>query len=552
MLSFILIIFLLLLAIGAPIAISLVFTTLAACVTNPMLPIDGVYIYKNLVTALNSYAILAVPLFVFSGIIMARGGISKRLFNFFAYFIGKITAGLPAASVVTCLFYGAISGSGPATTAAVGSMAVPYLEENGYAKDWSVALIAVAGGLGVIIPPSVPFIMYGQATTEVSVGGMFKAGILPGLLIGLFLILYCWFYCKKHGEDKELLKKGYDEMHSKGFFTVFKDSFWALLTPVLILGGIYGGIVTPTEAAAVSVVYSLIVSMFIYRSVKLKDLPGIIKEAIDGGIAMSLVIAAATVFSRCLTLLQIPQELATVLSAVFTNKYTFLIGMNILFLFVGMILDTTSAILILTPLLLPMAMSFGVSAYHFGIIMVVDDIQVGCGRAGYFFSFEPAGIVPDMITMSKSISGFGNPMGIVLVKPEYDIFSPGEHNGTYRGVQLSLIGARAALEVFVNDDIPAQVAHKHDLVVDFVEKEILPLSDTFSLRGRGLIMGVDTQDPALSKRIADECFRRHLIMERSGRDDEVLKIMPPLVISDEILMEGLEIFRDSVKAILSE
>lgn len=372
MLGFILAVFLGLLVIGAPIAISLVFTTVAACLTNPFLPIDGIYIYKNLVMSLNSYAILAVPLFVFSGIIMARGGISKRLFNFFAYFIGKITAGLPAASVVTCLFYGAISGSGPATTAAVGSMAVPYLEENGYKKDWSVALIAVAGGLGVIIPPSVPFIMYGQATNEVSVGGMFKAGILPGLLIGLFLIAYCWYYCKRHGEDKELLKKGYDEMHSQGFLTVFKDSFWALLTPVLILGGIYGGIVTPTEAAAVSVVYSLVVSMFIYKTVTIRDLPGIIKEAIDGGIAMSLVIAAATVFSRCLTLLQIPQELTTILSAIFTNRYTFLLGMNVLLLFVGMILDTTSAILILTPLLLPMAMSYGIDPYHFGIVMVVN------------------------------------------------------------------------------------------------------------------------------------------------------------------------------------
>ncbi len=372
MLGFILIVFLVLLVIGAPIAISLVFTTLAACFTNPTLPIDDAYIYRNLVGGLDSYAILAVPLFVLAGIIMARGGISKRLFNFFAYFIGKITGGLPAATVVTCLFYGAISGSGPATTAAVGSMAVPYLEENGYEKDWSVALVAVAGGLGVIIPPSVPFIMYGQATSTVSVGGMFKAGIIPGLLIGVFLIGYSWFYCKRHGEDKALLKKGYDAMHSQGFLAVFKDSFWALLTPVLILGGIYGGIVTPTEAAAVSVFYSLFVSMFIYKSVTWKDIPSIIKEAIDGGIAMSLVIAAATVFSRCLTLLQIPQELTAVLSGVLTNRILFLLGMNVLLLFVGMILDTTSAILILTPLLLPMAMSYGIDPYHFGIIMVVN------------------------------------------------------------------------------------------------------------------------------------------------------------------------------------
>lgn len=372
MLAFLLITFIVQLVIGVPIAISLVFTTVAACVAVPVLPIDSVYIYKNLVGGLNSYAILAVPLFVLAGMIMSRGGISKRLFNFFAYFVGKLTAGLPAASVITCLFYGAISGSGPATTAAVGSMAVPYLTDNGYKKDFSVALIAVAGGLGVIIPPSVPFIMYGQATSEVSVGGMFTAWIVPGLLIGAFLIFYCWIYCKRHGEDKALLAKGYEELHKKSFFGIFKESFWALLTPVLILGGIYGGIVTPTEAAAISVLYSLIVSLFIYKTITLKDIPGLIKEAIDGGVSISLVVAAATVFSRCLTLLQIPHEIGVIFSGIFTTRVTFLLGMNILLLFIGMILDTTSAILILTPLLLPLAESFGISPYHFGIIMVVN------------------------------------------------------------------------------------------------------------------------------------------------------------------------------------
>lgn len=368
----ILIVFLAVLVIGVPIGISLLFTTVSSCIMNPMLPIDSTFIYKNMVAGMNSYVILAVPLFILAGMIMARGGISRKLFNFFAFFVGRITAGLPAASIITCLFYGAISGSGPATTAAVGSMTIPYLEERGYKKDFCVALVATAGALGVIIPPSVPFIMYSTATTEVSVGGMFKAGIVPGLLIGVFLIAYSYYYCKRHGEDKELLKRGYEALHNQGFWIVFKDSFWALLTPILILGGIYGGIVTPTEAAAVSVAYSLFVSIYIYKTMTWKDLPSIIKEAIDGGIAMELVIASAMIFSRALTLLQIPQAVGIAFGQVFHGKVEFLLGMNIMLLFIGMILDTTSSILILTPILLPIAMGFGVNPYHFGIIMVVN------------------------------------------------------------------------------------------------------------------------------------------------------------------------------------
>lgn len=188
----------------------------------------------------------------------------------------------------------------------------------------------------------------------------------------------------------------------------------------------------------------------------------------------------------------------------------------------------------------------------FGILMIVDDIQVGCGRAGGgFFSFEQAGIVPDMVTLSKSISGFGNPMGLLLVKPELDIYTPGEHNGTYRGAQLSFVGAKASLEVFVDTDIPGQVARKNAIVMDFVEKEILPLSDSFSVRGRGLIIGIDTQDGVFAKAVGEACFKRHLILERSGRDDEVLKIMPPLVIEESVLTEGLNILRDSIIEVLN-
>ncbi len=394
MLGSILLIFLVSLAIGIPIAVSLILTVVLACLMNPGLPIDGIYIFKNLVLGLNNYAILAVPLFVMAGVVMSKGGISRRLFNFFAYFIGKMTGGLPSTTVATCLFYGAISGSGPATTAAVGMMSIPYLTDKGYDKSFAVALVAVAGGLGVIIPPSVPFIMYGTATNTVSIGGMFKAGVLPGVLIGASLMVYSYFRCKRGGEDKKKLVEAYNKMHEEGFWTVFKDSFLALLMPIIVLGGIYGGVMTPTEAAAVSVLYALIISMLVYKSISIKDLPMVLKDSVDSGVPIMLVVAAASIFTRCLTLLRIPQEVSAMLSSLFHSRFSFLLAMNVLLLFVGMIMDTTSAILIITPLLLPMAMTLGINPYHFGVVMVVN-LAIG-------FVTPPVGV---NLYVASSISG---------------------------------------------------------------------------------------------------------------------------------------------------
>lgn len=242
------------LLIGTPIGVGVGLTCLTASASNPTMPATADFIFRNMVTALDTYSLLAVPLFILSGVIMARGGISKKLFDFFAFFIGKKTAGLPIAVVVTCLFYGAISGSGPATVAAVGAMSIPLLVRLGYDREFVTAMVAVSGGLGVIIPPSIPFIMYGLSSGK-SVGALFIAGVLPGILIGACLMIYAFWYCKRHGEDREKLEANYAELHRLGFWGILKSSFWALLTPVIILGGIYGGVVTPTEAADISVIY---------------------------------------------------------------------------------------------------------------------------------------------------------------------------------------------------------------------------------------------------------------------------------------------------------
>ena len=357
---------------GVPIGIALSLTALSVGILDPVIPINSTFVFRNLITALDSNVLIAIPLFVLSGNIMAKGGISEKIFNFFAYFLGNKTGGLPAAVVVTCLFYGAITGSAPATVAAVGAMAIPLLVSLGYDLKFVASMLAVAGGLGVIIPPSIPFIVYGLSTAT-SVGDLFLAGVLPGLLIALSLILYIVFYFKiKGGEDKEKLQKNYEELRSKNFFHVLGSSIFALLTPVIILGGIYSGIVTPTEAANISVFYALIVSLFIYRSLKFKDLIGIMKDSVGMVAPILLIVAAATALSRGLTMMQVPQQISMFIADTFTSRIALLLAINGFLLLVGMLLEPLSAIMILSPIFMPVLQQYGIDPIHFGMIMTVN------------------------------------------------------------------------------------------------------------------------------------------------------------------------------------
>lgn len=369
--SFVMILFVILILLSVPIACSLGIVALTPSLVDPNFNINAEYIIRSMVGGIDSFPLLAVPMFVLSGILMAKGGVSKRLFDVFSYFLGEHTAGMPCAVVVTCLFYGAISGSAPATVAAVGSMTIPLLIRMGYDKVFVTALVAVAGGLGVIIPPSIPFILYGMASGA-SVGKLFMAGILPGLLIAVLLMAYAFVYCKKHGEDKVKIHEEVDSLHAKGFAKVFLESSWALLTPVIILGCIYSGIASPTEAAVISVFYALIISLFVYKTLHLRDIKGILVEAIRTFAPILFILAAAVAFSRVITLLQIPQLAGDFILSSFHDKFMILLVVNILLLMVGMVMDTSPAILILTPILLPIMTSIGVDPIHFGIIMVVN------------------------------------------------------------------------------------------------------------------------------------------------------------------------------------
>lgn len=365
------IIFVALLVIAIPVSITLGITAVLPSVFDPSFTAGAKYLIRAMFGGLDSFPLLAVPMFVLSGILMAKGGISKKLFDVFSYFLGRFTAGIPCAVIVTCLFYGAISGSAPATVAAVGSMTIPILTSLGYDLVFSTSIVAVAGGLGVIIPPSIPFIMYGMASGA-SVSNLFLAGIIPGILIGLLLMLYAIYHCIKYGEDKEKIHTEIDALHQKGLPAVLKDSFFALLSPVIILGCIYSGIASPTEAAVISVFYALIVSLFIYRTIKIKDLWEILVEAIRTYTPILFILAASTAFSRVLTLMQVPQTVSEFILNNFHSPVAILLVINLFLLIVGMVMDTTPAILIITPILLPIVEAIGMDSIQFGVIMVVN------------------------------------------------------------------------------------------------------------------------------------------------------------------------------------
>ena len=318
------------------------------------------FIAQNMVTGCDSFPTMAIPFFIFAGELMGGGGISKRLLNLANVFFGRITGGLAIVTVVVCMFFAAISGSGPATVAAVGGMVVPTMLEKGYDKKFVLALIAAAGSIGVIIPPSIPMVIYG-VTTNSSVSSLFLAGFVPGILIGLVLIGYSYFYAKKNGY------KGDTEPFSwKRALHELKEGFWAILSPVIILGGIYGGIFTPTEAAAVSVIYSLIVGCFIYKELDLKKLLNVTRNACETTASILIVIGCAAGFSKVLTLGRIPTTVAAGMLSLTDS------AILILLLIVGCFMETLCAIMILAPILFPVVTSLGVDPVHFGIIMVVN------------------------------------------------------------------------------------------------------------------------------------------------------------------------------------
>ena len=355
-----------LLFVGAPIAVAIAGSTTLAIGTSGIFGLEVVP--QQMFIALNSFPLMAIPFFILAGHLMQVGGISERLIDFGSALIGHLTGGLAMAAVLTSMFFAAISGSGAATVAAIGSILIPAMLAHGYGRGFTAANQAVSGALGVIIPPSIPLILFAVAANE-SAGDMFLAGILPGIIVTMSLLLMAYFYSRKRGY------KGVQKATGKELLIAFRRSILALLMPVIVLGGIYGGIFTPTEAAVVAVLYALIVG-FVYKRFTLKKLADAFADSSVTSAIVMIVIAAAGLFAFYINVLGFPDQILAFMESINLGVIGFLILANLLLLIAGMFIEAAAAILIFVPILLPMAVGLGIDPVHFGMIMVVN-LSVG-------------------------------------------------------------------------------------------------------------------------------------------------------------------------------
>jgi len=331
--------------------------------------IDTIAVPQSVFEALDSFALLAVPFYVLAGNLMKAGGISRRLIALATALVGWLRGGMGAASVLTCMFFSTMSGSSSATTAAVAGTMVPAMQAKGYPKPTGAALVAVGGELGAIIPPSLPMVVYGLVA-NVSIGSLFIAGILPGLFVGLTLILTICLYARiKNFDHVTRVPLG---VWFKNFVRAAFDSILALLMPVIILGGIYSGVFTATEASVVAVVYGFIVGVVIYKEIRFKQFVQIFCEsAVMTGMVM-LIVGFAALFGFALTINQIPQYFGQLIAEVATSPLIFLLMVNVLLFIVGTFMEALATILILAPILSPIAASYGINPVHFGMIFIVN------------------------------------------------------------------------------------------------------------------------------------------------------------------------------------
>ncbi|MDI9492211.1 MAG: TRAP transporter large permease subunit [Bacillota bacterium] len=364
------------LVVGVPVGFAIGGATMLSMLltTNQNMIISAQYCYSGIF----SFTIMAIPFFMLAGTAMSTGGIAKRIVDFVSSLVGFVTGGLGAITILACMFFGALSGSGMATTSAIGGMMIPEMKKKGYDPAYAATLVCFGGTVGPIIPPSLSFVLYG-ATTKVPVPTLFLAGIIPGIFIGLSFLATNIIMCKKMGQDVAIKTAAAKISVAEGMkqrarliWKTFREGFWALLSPVIILGGIYSGIFTPTEAACVSVVYSILVSIFIYKEMDLKGLyKTLLVASVLNGVT-SFLLGYSTVFSTFMTFERVPQAISMFLMNVSENPMVILLVINVILLVIGCFLDTVPAIIVMAPMLLPTITHFGISPVHFGVIMAVN------------------------------------------------------------------------------------------------------------------------------------------------------------------------------------
>ncbi|WP_281757996.1 TRAP transporter large permease [Succinatimonas hippei] len=384
----------LLLILNVPVGIALGFSAMMAIIASST-SLTLISLIQSLVTSCDSFPILAIPMFILAGDLMSAGGVSSRILNVCNVFFGRVTGGLAIVTVLVCMFFAAVSGSGPATVAAVGTMVIPTMLRQGYSKQFVLALVATAGSIGVIIPPSIPMVIFGVATGT-SVTQLFMGGFIPGIMIGLTLIAYCYYHCKKRnigGNGEKPTKK--QALHA------IYDAKWALINPIIILGGIYAGIFTPTEAASVAAIYAFVCGFFFHRELSIIKFLKAVATSCSTTATTMVILGCASAFTKIIMVEQIPALITNGFLSLTSNGVVLLILINILLLIVGCFMDTTPAILVLAPILMPIAKTIGLDPVHFGLIMVVN-LAIG-------FTTPPLGI---NLFVASRISN--SPMEVIL------------------------------------------------------------------------------------------------------------------------------------------
>jgi len=350
-------------SLGVPIAVSIVLASIIGIEFFSGLPL--LLVPQQMFIGIDNFPLLAIPFFILAGNLMAAGGISQRLVDLAKAMVGGVQGGLAMTCVLTCMMFAAVSGSSVATTFAIGSILIPAMVKHGYPRPLAASIQASSAELGVLLPPSIPLILYG-VSTDTSIGKLFIAGIGPGLLIGGALLLFLYLFCKVRGYGLR------DHEDRQDLPVAVKRAWIAILMPVIVIGGIYGGVFTPTEASAVAVVYAVIVGGFIYRELSFKELIPILRSSVISTSAIMLIIAAASLFSFLISRSGLPNEIAGWVTVVFDNPISFLLAVNVMFLIVGMFIETSAAILVLAPIFTPIAIMYGIDPVHFGLIVVVN------------------------------------------------------------------------------------------------------------------------------------------------------------------------------------
>ena len=365
--AIIFILLLLLMLTGMPISIALGLTVLGFLFTMTTVPIDAVAL--KLFSGIEKFEIMAIPFFILAGNFLTHGGVARRMINFATSMVGHWHGGLALAGVLACALFAAVSGSSPATVVAIGSIILPAMVAQGYPKAFGAGVITTSGALGILIPPSIVMVMY-SVTTNTSVGQLFMAGVVPGIMLAFLLGLTTWYLARKHGYPR-MKKASWGER-----WVAFRKSVWGLMLIVVVMGGIYSGKFTPTEAAAMSAVYAFFISVFVYKDLKLRQIPKVLLDSASLSAMLLYIITNAMLFSFLMTSEQIPQEMAAWITDQGLGVVSFLLLVNLVLLIAGNFMEPSSIVLILAPILFPVAMKLGIDPVHFGILIVVN-MEVG-------------------------------------------------------------------------------------------------------------------------------------------------------------------------------